>query len=1074
MILQIDRIYFIRNILLYLIFIFAHEINSQPSNSSNHDSNKNRSSENQSLVETRFERISTEQGLSSDVVVYIDQDKDGFIWICTDNGLNKYNGKSFKNFHRNPNDNFSISSDTVVTTYVDNEGILWILNGSGGLIKYDSELDRFTNYDSLENEGYVYSLIDDNQGNLVIGSLNGLILFNKKTGVSKLIPESYNLVGDKNPVQVRSLSRNKSNQIWAGTYSSGLYLLDSNYKILKHYLHDSTDNSSLSSNRITCIFIDTKKNVWIGTRNGLNLYNEIDDNFTIYKNDTINLNSISSNVVTAVCEDKSNCIWVGTWRGGLNKLISPGIFINFKNNEADIYSLSNDVVMSLFVDRSNVLWIGTWGGGINKLDCQQKKFNLVSKIFKTENNSFPHSLSSIYIDSLGSYWVAVRFNDGIYKLGKNHNGDLYYKGYDFISKHTSESSITSIIEIQKSNLLLASFYGDLVEYNREIKVVKKLLKNKNYRIKTVCRKENFLYIGTVNFGLLKFDVNKMEFVTLDSTLNVLTNKIIIYLLPDKKNNLWICTELDGLYRYEFDNGSLTNFRYESDNKNSLSDNHIVSIYEDIKGNMWICTNSKGLNKFNMAEKNFIRYGAEVGLPSYLSGIQEDESGKLWFTSLEGLYKFEPEKKIAQKYGKSDGVERFDIIENVSSKDKDGVLYFGGLKGLTYFTPSEIKDNPYIPNVVLTDFQIFNESVKPSLENPYLKKSITAAKEIDLSYKESVFSFDFAALIFNNPSKNQYAYMMEGFDKGWVYCGTRRNVTYTNLDPGDYTFKVKGSNNDGIWNEEGTSVKITITPPWWQTWWFKSCGAAMIFMTVGYGFKKRINKIKKEKTAQEEFSRRLIESQEEERKRIASALHDTIAHDILLTKSKALLALRNPDDTENLKNALNEISDMSSETINDVRGISYNLHPHQLERLGFSEAIESIIKDVSRASDIEFSVKVDNVDDVISKEAEINLYRVIQEGINNIIKHSKATEAELKVIRLENQIIITISDNGIGLASDKNSSEIRKHGFGLSGIAERVKILKGEFKVESEGNSGTVLRISIPFSNFPLAPTASGG
>ena len=225
--------------------------------------------------------------------------------------------------------------------------------------------------------------------------------------------------------------------------------------------------------------------------------------------------------------------------------------------------------------------------------------------------------------------------------------------------------------------------------------------------------------------------------------------------------------------------------------------------------------------------------------------------------------------------------------------------------------------------------------------------------------------------------------------------------------------------------------------------------------------KEYEKEKLLKQNQEEFTKKLIESQEEERKRIASALHDTIAHDILLAKSKALLALRFPDDTENLKKALNEISDMSSETINDVRGISYNLHPHQLERLGFSEAIESIIKDVSRASVIEFSVKVDNVDDVISKEAEINLYRVIQEGINNIIKHSKATEAELKVIRLENQIIITISDNGIGLASDKKSSEDHKHGFGLSGIAERVKILKGEFKVESEENSGTVLRISIP-------------
>ncbi len=236
------------------------------------------------------------------------------------------------------------------------------------------------------------------------------------------------------------------------------------------------------------------------------------------------------------------------------------------------------------------------------------------------------------------------------------------------------------------------------------------------------------------------------------------------------------------------------------------------------------------------------------------------------------------------------------------------------------------------------------------------------------------------------------------------------------------------------------------------------------MTVGYGFKKRINKLKKEKNAQEEFSRKLISSQEDERKRIAFELHDTIAHDILLTKSKALLALRNPDDNENLRNALNEISDLSSETINDVRGISYNLHPHQLERLGFSDAAESIIKDVSKASNIDFNAEVDNVDDVVSKEAEINLYRIIQEGINNIIKHSKATEAELKVKRLENQIIISISDNGRGIESGKKSTETGRYGLGLSGITERVRILKGELKIESELNKGTVLRIIVPFSS----------
>lgn len=1056
-----------RTLVFILLIYFAKISYAQPSGKSESELIYNAVSGNRNITETSFDRLSADQGLSNNNIKSINQDKDGFIWIATENGMNRYDGSKFKNFYNSVNDSFSVIYNKFDDIYKDNDHNLWMTTANGELIKYDRELDRFINFKLLENiygKDWFTSVSEDNKGNLLLGCSTGLHAFNKKTGSITFMLGRKNLNGNMNPYGITFLMRSRNKNLWIGTAFFGLFILDTNNNIIKHYSQDSTDKSSLSNNIIRSIFNDSKNNIWVGTENGLNLFDEANDNFIVYKNDPGNPNSISHNNITSICEDKNNAIWIGTRKGGLNKLISPGVFISFKNDETDVNSLSHDHIDNLFVDKSNVLWIGTFGGGICKLDCQQKKFNLITKIFKNKTNNYQSSLGGIFFDSKGKCMITNRFSDGIFKFEKDYEEKLHFRGYEFVSNIMRESVVGDIVQVDQSRMLFATFFGELIEYNPVKKIVTKIIKKKMHRFNTLCSVDNFIYIGAENRGILKYDINKREFIDTDTALNFLSRQNIQSIYKDRENIIWICTGHSGLFRYEAENNGVTNFKFEESNEKSISDNFVNLVYEDRNGNIWAATANKGINKFIKTDFSFLRYGTETGLPENVNGILDDNNGYLWIRSFDGLYKFDPENATARRYDKSDGVQRYDFSNNVCNKDKDGILYFGGSKGLTYFNPDEIKDNPYLPEIVFTDFQIFNESVKSSGDNPFLKKSITAAEEVNLSYKESVFSIEFAALTFNNPGKNQYAYMMEGFDENWVYCGTRRNVTYTNLDPGAYTFKVKGSNNDGIWNEVGVSVKITISPPWWQTWWFKSCGAVLIFLTAGYGYKKRITKIRNEITVQEEFSRQLIASQEEERKRIASELHDTIAHDILLTKSKALFALRNPDDNDSLKNALNEISEMSSVTINDVREISYNLHPHQLERLGFSEAIESIVNDVSKASEINFKVDIDNVDDVITKEGEINLYRVIQEGISNILKHSKATEAELKVIRLEKQIIISISDNGIGFDSGKSSMEEKKHGFGLSGIAERVKILKGELKIEKDSSNWTVVRISIPISS----------
>ncbi|MBL8006141.1 MAG: sensor histidine kinase, partial [Ignavibacteria bacterium] len=263
--------------------------------------------------------------------------------------------------------------------------------------------------------------------------------------------------------------------------------------------------------------------------------------------------------------------------------------------------------------------------------------------------------------------------------------------------------------------------------------------------------------------------------------------------------------------------------------------------------------------------------------------------------------------------------------------------------------------------------------------------------------------------------------------------------------------------------EGASVKIKIQPPYWKSWWFKGLGIISLMAATGITYRQRLEKVEKERKAQEEFSRKLIELQEDERKRIASALHDTIAQDVTISKNKALMALRHKDDTKRMESALEEISEMASSTIKDVRNITYNLRPHQLDRIGFTKTINSIVNDVSKSTNIKFEFSSDNADDLLSKENEINLFRVIQETINNIMNHSKAKAAKLNISVLENHMLITISDNGTGFNVNSRKIFDAKRGFGLPGIAERIKLMHGELNIESEISKGTTIRIKIPIN-----------
>ncbi|MEP7145460.1 MAG: two-component regulator propeller domain-containing protein, partial [bacterium] len=922
--------------------------------------------------------------------------------------------------------------DTVIRTiYEDRIGNLWIGTHGDGLFKFIEEDNIFINYCKNENnsgslnDNRVTAIFEDPENNLIVGTWGGgLQIFLRDEEQFRKIVLSDEKEGSLTFQRINSISAGMNGRIHVST-NKGLFFLEEKNKKITHYLHDPDNISSLSGSLVSLCYEDRANNIWIGTRDcGLNLFDPEENIFYNYKNEKGNSSSLSNDTIMSVYEDRAGIIWIGTFGGGINKINKRSQVVqHYYPGVNDQNCLSSSKVIAFYEDADEILWIGTRGNGVDRFDRK-------NKIFKNFKNDERHE------------------NPGI-------------------------NLITSIIEDDNENLWMGTPGGGLNKFD------KKKEKFSNYRndpdkensladntIFSLAKdKSGIIWIGTVGRGLNRYDPSKEKFTRYayneEDPYSISSDRVRIIFI-DSEELIWIGTDRGGLNKFNKTEQKFYHFKNDPDDLSSLSEDDVVSIFEDTRGILWIGTMNAGLNKFDKLTETFKRYNHWDGLPNdSINGIIGDNDGNLWISTNYGLSKFDTEKELFKNYDVRDGFQSNEFNPSASLKLKNGELAFGGLNGLNIFDPLNIKDNSFIPPVVISDFLIFNKPVAIGEKDSPLKKSILFEKELNLSFRDSVFSFEFASLDYNIPGKNQYAYTMTGFDKDWVYSGNRGFATYTNLNPGEYLFKVKGSNNDGVWNEEGSEIKINITPPFWKTWWFKTLGALVIAGTAGSLYKNKLDQILKEKKAQEDFTKRLIDVQESERKTIAEELHHSIGHDLLITKNKLLLSVKKPDDNEFLMSNINEVSEIITETLKDVREISYTLHPYQIERLGLSKAIQSMIDRVSKSTDINFVSNIDIIDKLLTPDIEINLYRIIQECINNILKHSNADEVILNIIKGKHELSVLISDNGDGFDADMVKANAGKHGFGLAGIAERTKLFRGKFLINSIPGTGTSVTVKIP-------------
>ncbi|HKR04946.1 MAG TPA: two-component regulator propeller domain-containing protein [Bacteroidia bacterium] len=788
-----------------------------------------------------FRHFTIQQGLSQNTVTSILQDNSGFLWLGTEDGLNRYNGYDVDVFKHDPSDARTISHSNIRCIFEDVDEVLWI-GTDDGLNSFERSSEKFIHYrtDSKNSNSISSNVISgiaqDINGILWIGTNNGLNSFDAKTNTWAVYKHDGNKPSLSND-NISCITFDKEGMLWIGTNGSGLNRFDVKNKKFSDYKNDPSNDRSISENTITAIYPDKSGYVWVGTVNeGLNKFDKASGGFIHYRNNPpeADENSISQNSVFSLCEDAQGTLWVGTLGGGLNAFNkASGKFVAYKNNSLNPSSLSNNSIWSLCEDHAGALWIGT-REGVNILDKRMKRFETVLPNPASANNS----VYSICEDKQGTLWFGI-LGEGLVAVEKNGTKKNYQNDPANTNSIIS-NNVFSLCE-DKEGLLWVGTYDGLNSFDKSAGKFTRYANNPgnkfslsdNYVRTLLTDNSGTLWIGTYGGGLNSFEKSTGNFTCYKNDAGgqgSLNSNLITCLFQDESGTLFIGTYGDGLFSYDKPSKTFTVFKNEPANETSLSNNFIHCITRDRSGTIWIGTYGGGLNAFDKNKKTFSRYTERNGLSNnVINGIVPDINGNLWLSTNKGISKFitgsksQEEKNNVRTYDSQDGAQN-KYNEGSFFKSKNGKIFFGGAMGYNAFFPDDIRDNPYQPPVVITRFYLF--------EKPHsMDTMITSKRTVVLSYRQNFFSFEFAGLNYTYPEKNQYAYRMEGLDKTWNYCNNRRYAAYTNIDPGEYTFRVIASNNDGVWNEQGTFLRITITPPFWKTWWFSIVAGILVAASI---------------------------------------------------------------------------------------------------------------------------------------------------------------------------------------------------------------------------------------------------
>ncbi|MDP4253931.1 MAG: two-component regulator propeller domain-containing protein [Bacteroidota bacterium] len=1049
-----------------------------------------------------FSHILDEQGLSNSTIEAIYQDSKGFIWFGTRDGLNRYDGKEIVAYKYDPSDSTSLSDSYIRYLYEDRYHDLWVAT-INGLNRFVREKNHFIRYKHVVSDPYslssnlITSMTEDRDGNLWIGTFGGgLDRFDRGTGHFIAFRHDPNSAGSLGDDRVNYVYKDKGNNLWIGT-ESGLDLLTKRTGpfITWHY----TSDVHISRNTIRVIQEDRQGNLWLGTEDeGLFLFDPLQKTFTRFRHSDKDPSSLGNDMIKSLLFDRKGNLWVGTINGGLN-LFNPArnSFYQYQNEPGNSSSLSQRTVSALFEDNQGNLWIGTHRGGVNVYSAGMEKFHLYRQ--QSVAGSLSYSDVRAFCEDNDGIWIGTD-GGGLDLFQRDRNSFQHFRNDPFRENSIGSDAVLHILKDREGGIWVSTWGGGLNLLDKKTGAFTRYRNNpsdstsisSDYVQQTYEDFKGNLWVATYYGGLNLFDRKKKKFTRLiyDSLHQTsLYGNNIVSICEDRESNIWIGTDDGGLNCYH---QTTRHFTHYFNNEDKMPDLRVI--FSDSRGRLWV--GQKGLYLFDPAGNRFTLYTDKAGLSTeFIKGITDDQDGNLWIATSNGLTQFNPETFAYKKYNTGDGLQGLEFEANAYMKAKDGEMFFGGINGFNCFYPGDIRINTFIPPVYLTGFQIFNEPVIPGRANSPLQNDISFTDEVRLSYKQSTFSFNFAALNYTAPENNQYAYKLEPFDKDWNYVGKERKANYTNIGPGEYHFRVKASNNDGVWNEEGTGLRIVITPPYWKTSWFVLLISAIVIacLYAFYKFKTRL-KLKE-----------LEERKREEIHQVQLQFFTNISHEFRTPLSLILGPLERLMK-EDAGPAFRHYYSVMHRNIHRLMGLitelmdfrklesgSLRLHVTKGNLNGFLEEIAEEFRDWALQKEILFRTILSHQGQDTWFDRQI-LEKIVLNLLNNSIKYTKkgghitlslfgsladfkpshANELVLKnEFRGSAYAYIRVADNGIGISKESIRHLFERYyriteshlgsGVGLAFVKNLAILHKGDVLVYSERGEGTEIIIGIPVS-----------
>jgi len=995
-----------------------------------------------------FNKLTTVNGLSHNKVNCISEDKRGFIWIGTDDGLNRYDGNNIVIFRSQPGDTASLSGNIITSIFQDENEVFWITTSDGGLTRYDYRLppkNQFRQYKHLPGDSNsipgnsINAQIQDPYGYLWLATNgNGLLRFNKNTG-------KFDEIIQGNHSTILSLCIDRSGMIWAGR--TGGSILKINPRNLSYTYDPKYENlyAKLPHATVSSLFMDRQQNVWYGSWDKV-LYrlNANTGQEEIFRNQPKPFSLVNDDIL-CMKQDKAGWIWMGGRYNGLH-IFDPdrNKFYNYENDISKEGTVADNCINTIFIDHAGTIWLGT-NKGVSVNDPRQQQFN---QIF------LPHSNKDITIYDFyktdGELWLAT--SDGIF-IKRNGNDKfihmpLLYKG--------NKLAVTKFFEDRDNRFYIGTDYS-LFLYNRaddsfsllpnteKDSVMSKIIES---RIVSVLRDtiEGHPVLLTSPYGhyLTYYDLESRNWVSrLDTAKKIirrfsLKDNLIRKFYRTPGGTIWMANAKMGLG--EWSGGALPTVRYYSNNPQNaqaISNDNVYDILSDSLGNLWISTYGGGLNYLNTVSKKFTHHSLSNNL---LEGIQTDNHGNVWMISNGNLHKYDPRMNTYSSYSLPD-IEKSGGVRGYIFKDNEGKFYLAGTNYMIVFNPEDIHESYRQPNIYFTDFKIFNNSWSHLLFE----------KEIQLEHDQNYLNIDFSAPDFSS-GKIRYSYKMEGWDKDWIDAEGRNYAQYSNLNGGLYTFLVKATQNIAGGNENIARLSIRIIPPVWKRWWFLALVIILIDLLIYLIYRYRINQLVKLQNM---------------RNKIAQDLHDSVGSTLssISVYSQVAKLQHERGNFNELKDIINKVGITSSDMISEMNDIVWTINPRNDGMEKIFQRMESFARPLLLTKNIRFEFNYENhIEHLnLSMEKRKNLYLIFKEIVNNTLKYSSADLLQIEITLSNHHLLFSARDNGIGFYPVQMEEHAAKSlsGNGLNNMKRRAAEMNGAFEIHSQPGAGTAIYLKFP-------------